>query len=525
MRKFAEICLWSVLVWGINALWLVRDSKPPAWDMALHQSYALNYLPGTMGALFQPLPWERSGNYPPFVHLAIAFFFFLFHASPHVAVLANVPATLILFWAVYELASDLAGPAATRWACLLTALTPYLIWMSRETILDYWLAAWVCASVAVLRRTRGFNSHGLSLLLGLLLGLGLLTKWLFVGFLALPIIYTAVHLQVWRSARRSVHLADSILLAGVLAGTWYLPNLPKLVRYFSENARIGAREGEPAVWTLQSWIYYLRLLEGYQFFALLFMVFLVAGFFSYKNNLLRDGKFLVVAIVGGWLAMTLLRTKDPRFTMPLLPLLVLIPAAWIASWPTDSRYRASKAILMAVLAFQAYAANFGVSWLPKQIVLAEGYRGSLPWSWNLYLQDYFGILGPPSRDSWQQGAILHKVAEHARGKNSPVALALVPDLPRFNSANFSLQARMMGLSVRVEHLQSADAGLRSFDGYQYVLMSERDQGMSWSTTAASALNRIIVDEPSIFQLVELYALPNGDCARLYFIHRNEKVTG
>ncbi|MBP1595321.1 MAG: hypothetical protein H6Q05_698, partial [Acidobacteria bacterium] len=34
------ICL-SAALWIVNFLWLRRDTRPPVWDMALHQTYAL----------------------------------------------------------------------------------------------------------------------------------------------------------------------------------------------------------------------------------------------------------------------------------------------------------------------------------------------------------------------------------------------------------------------------------------------------------------------------------------------------
>jgi len=74
--------------------------------------------------------------------------------------------------------------------------------------------------------------------------------------------------------------------------------------------------------------------------------------------------------------------------------------------------------------------------------------------------------------------------------------------------------------MRVHHLRSAAEGIRAFDGYNYVLMTESDQGISWTTGASKELNQIIVDNPQIFQLVELYQLPNGDGARLYFLARS-----
>jgi hypothetical protein len=486
--------------------------------MALHQTYALNYLDGQAPSFEgEANPWERSGNYPPFVHLAIAAVFLIFHPDPHIAVLANMPATLILFWAVYELGKDLAGPLAGRWACILTALTPYLIWISRETVLDYWLSAWFAAALVVLRKTRGFQSHPWSLTLGIILALGLLTKWFFAGLIFAPMVFVIVESRIWKHRARLLHCADALIIAGIVSGLWYFPNLPQLIRYFRQNAEIGALEGEPAIFSFQSLIYYLRLLEGYQLFGLLFAILCLACIFVWKRRLIGDWKFLVLSIAGGWLIMTLLRTKDPRFTMPRLGPLAVISGAWIQSWKGTILNRFAQLSLIGVLGFQAYMANFGISWLPKRVVILDGYQGSLRWDWNLYLQDYFDILGKPKREDWKQDAILKALASDSRKRKIFPSLALVPDLPWFSEGNFSLYARIRGISIQARHLRSAADGIDSFRGYNYVLMTERDQGISWTTGASLALNQIIVDHPQVFRLVGLYLLPNGDGARLYFI--------
>jgi hypothetical protein len=241
--------------------------------------------------------------------------------------------------------------------------------------------------------------------------------------------------------------------------------------------------------------------------------------------MLQDGRILVVAILGGWLSMTLLRTKDPRFTMPLLGLLAIVAAAWTQSWGDSRLPRAAKTMLVGALCLQAYAINFGISWLPQRVVIAEGYQGSFRWDWNLYMQDYFGILGRPQREDWKQAEILRRISQHAAKYKAPVSLAVVPDLPRFSAANFDLMARLAGVAMHVDHPQLADRGIRSFDGYDYVLMTEGDQGAAWTTSAAKELNKIIVDEHEVFQLIELYPLPNGESARLYFIPRGDKAAG
>jgi len=521
-RTFAWVTVLTltVVVWGVNAVWLQRDTRPPVWDMALHQTYALNYWPHAPAEAPSVPLLSRSGNYPPFVHLAIALCYALFYPDPRVAVLANLPATVLLFWSVYMLAVDLAGISAARWACLLTALTPYLIWMSRETVLDYWLAAWVAAALVVLLRTDEFRSRPHAILFGVICALGLLTKWLFAGFLLVPLLYVCVRSRIWRAPSRLLFLADALLIAGLLAGVWYLPNLPNLVRYFVENAKIGAREGEPRIFSLQSFIYYLRLLEGYQLFGLLFLLVVISAVFVWRRKLMRHGTFLVAALLGGWAAMTLLRTKDPRFTMPLLGPLFIIAGAWLQSWKPGWAARSFKAGLVAVLCLQAYATNFGVTWLPQEVILAHGYNGSLRWDWNLFLQHYFHILGAPRREDWRQEEILSKIDADARMRGVQPVLALVPDLPRFNSANFLLLARLRGLPMRIVHIQAEPRGVQSFAGYNYVIMAEGDQGMSWSTVTSRALNQIIVDDPGTFRLVALFQLPDGNGVRLYFIRRD-----
>jgi hypothetical protein len=200
--------------------------------------------------------------------------------------------------------------------------------------------------------------------------------------------------------------------------------------------------------------------------------------------------------------------------MPLLAPLFLIPGAWLASWG-----RTARIALVAILAAQAYATNFGVSWLPQQVVLMPGYQGSLRWDWQFFSQHYFGILGAPRREDWKQDEILDRIVDEAQRRGARLSLALVPDLPRFNYFNFRLAARLKKVPTQIDHLQLATGGLAVFDPYDFAIMSENEQGMTWTTRAAGSLNQLIVDRHDIFKLVTTYMLPSGDAIRLYFIDR------
>jgi 4-amino-4-deoxy-L-arabinose transferase-like glycosyltransferase len=521
-RHLAFVFALAAALWIAHAAWLARDTRPPLWDMAAHQMYALNYLPGGYASPGLHL-LTRSGNYPPFSHLVVASVFWLFHPGPHVAILANIPATFLFFWAIFELARMLSGVGAARWTCILVALTPYLIWFSREVILDYWLCAWVAVSLVFLLKTKGFESRSASLLFGLSCALGLLTKWFFAAFLVAPTIYIAVRHRVWRFPRQKENCALAALIIQVIAGIWYLPNLMDIFRFFIHNTQIGAMEGEPPVLSFQSCIYYLRLLEGYQLFALLFGVLLLSCFFVYRSRGMREGKFWILSIAGGWLLLTVLRTKDPRFTMPLLGPLMIVAGIWIQSWGNGWKSRAAQILLVTVLCIQAYALSFGIGWLPQEVIIAKGYQGSVRWDWNLYLQHLFHILDSPKQEDWKLNAILDRMVEDAHSRNISPDLAVIPDLPRFNSLNFELYVRLRRLRSHVEHRQSAAMGIRAFDDINYVLIAEKDQGMNWTTQDSPALNRLVLNEPRMFHLLSSYPLPNGDTAHLYSILRNAET--
>ncbi|HYK90504.1 MAG TPA: glycosyltransferase family 39 protein [Acidobacteriota bacterium] len=518
-RAVTTTFAFTAALWSVNVIWLRMDSRPPAWDMALHQTYALNYYPSSDSAA-HPLPlWRRSGNYPPFVHIAIAFLYWLFHAGAHIAAIVNLPATFLLFCALYILVAELVNERSAVWTCALTSLIPLMIWLSRETILDYWLCAWVAVSLVALRRTRGFASARASLLFGCTLGMGLLTKWLFAGYLAAPLAYVCIQARIWKESRRVVHLADALLVGEAIAALWYAPNLSSLINFFFDNARIGIQEGEPPVFSLQSFIYYLRLLEGYQLFGLLFALLVVAILATHAGEPLKDRGFLLSTIAGGWLAMTLLRTKDPRFTMPLLGLLMIFPAVWLESLKGSRGWRLFKGSLVAILAVQAYAINFGIPWLPRSVILARGYQGSTRWDWNLYMQEFYGIFGPPRREDWKLDQIFRRMLREDTKQSPPLRVAVLPDLPRFNWETMCWRARLLGLPILADHPQSASHGIHSFDSFQFILMTEGDQGEAWSTRTNGALNKIIVDNPHIFRVLELYPLPNGDYVRLYSVSR------
>jgi 4-amino-4-deoxy-L-arabinose transferase-like glycosyltransferase len=502
-------------IWLINFWWLSHDTRPPVWDMAQHQEYGLNFLGARYPDPTAQTGGELTGLYPPFVHWLIALAFLAFGPHPAAAAVVNLPATVIILLSAYIVAEILGGARAARWTCAVTAAIPYMLWMSRETILDYWLTAWVIAAIAALLCTQGFRNRRPSILLGFAAGLGLLTKWLFPLYVLFPILYVVLREKIWRSREQMLNAGLALFAAVICSGWWYFPRIPSLWQYFFYNSQVGAQEGEPEILSFQSFLYYIRLLEGYQLFALLFAVFVFSWIWILSKRKNSGIAVLACSLAISWIGLTLIRTKDPRFSMPLLPLLAVAPGAWIASWNRRIAWVA-RFVLALLLLFQLYLTNVGISRLPQEIVILRGYQGSLRWDWNLYMQHYFHILGPPRAEDWKQEAVLTTVKIDSESMGLRSSLGIVPDLPRLSVSNFHLFARLLRMEIPVYRLQLISGGVYPLANVDYVLTTDGDQGMPWTTATSAALTGIVANSDA-FRLVRTFVLPGGSTATLYSV--------
>jgi hypothetical protein len=90
------------------------------------------------------------------------------------------------------------------------------------------------------------------------------------------------------------------------------------------------KEGDPAVFTGQSFFYYVRVLPRDLTFLWLSM-FLVGIFFYIRDDFKRS-PILLYWIVGGYAVLTLIRNKDPRYIMPFLPAVGLVAIGWLKNF-------------------------------------------------------------------------------------------------------------------------------------------------------------------------------------------------
>lgn len=482
-----------------NLIWIARDGRPPFWDMAAHQSGALRILnavsEGGTGALLGV--GSLSGFYPPLYHSIVAVFYWMFGVSTTSAQFANLPAMAILMSSTYFIGRRLVSPTTGATAAALVGFYPFLLWLSRETLIDYWLTSMVALAFWVLLESEGFQNRRMTVLFGLICGLGMLTKWTFVLFLFLP--------ALWFARNRWKEASVAAIVALAVASYWYIPQFFVLSDLIAVNNAGGVAEGDPSRTSWQAIVFYVRALEGYQLFFPLFALF-VAGLVRLARNFKSEWVPVVLWILGGWLGLMMFQNKDPRYSVAILPAVALISAAIF-----ESR-KAWLTVLLPFLMFQHYLVSFGIRALPERVIIAGGVQGPIAWDWNLYTQSHFDLWGRPEKQDWKIQYVLDRIGELSPGRQ--VRLGIIPDIPRFDSQAFEFYTLVRQDPVLVHRLARPDQeSLRNND---FILLSEGAAEYPGSFAPEHAeVNRHVLDHPEQFEVVEWFPLPDGEVIRLY----------
>ena len=268
---------------------------------------------------------------PPLPQLVtVAAYRLLGERSQRAARLSVLPFLCLLLLASYCLGAQLKDRETGLVAAALLAGFPQVIGFSRSYWMDLPLAAVTTLALWALLRSDGLRRRGASLLLGLTLGLGLLTKYTFPVFVAGPALYLALRGLRQAGDRRALRLRVeniclALLVATALAAFWYVPGLGSAWRNFRFNQGTDLLWPRP-IWTLDNLLLYPRHLTvqlGPWLLALL-------GGAPLFLLLARSPARLLVAL---WLGLPylfftffVLGMEWARFTLPYLPALALVIA-------------------------------------------------------------------------------------------------------------------------------------------------------------------------------------------------------
>ena len=213
-HKHLILLLALVVFHGLNnCIWLARDTYPPSCDLSLHLQNTLRYqnlieqrstlyeLASARHELLPDLGRDPMVHYPPLMYLVALPIDYLFGELGEIwplyldldledtAVMVNVVFMAILLFAVYGIGKTLWNKNIGLFTAFVLSMFPGVFGTSRIFFPDIALAAMVALSIYLLIRTDHFRNRKYSILFGISLGLGALTKVTYFLFVCGPLIW------------------------------------------------------------------------------------------------------------------------------------------------------------------------------------------------------------------------------------------------------------------------------------------------------------------------------------------------
>jgi hypothetical protein len=480
---------WLVVAGGflvlalIAGVWWAVDRRPPEWDHANHLERAVQCSRDLRAGDIRGI-LERSSFYPPLV-LCLAGAGMLLGLSDAAAGAAVLLGFLGLgMAAVYLFGRTLAGGTVGVTAALLFGSAPFVVFSTLRFQLDLPLAAMVALALAVLLATERFTHRPMALVLGVVCGLGMLTKPTFALYVLVPIVMVLA-----RGGRRGlVNVVLAAFVATVVSLPWFGPRLFGLQAQLGARAfRQAAEAGHPEPLSLASVTFYPRmLLQQFGFGA---SVLFALGLFiaAWRRQWLLLGAVLAPFFV----LSLLIQNKNLRYSLPLLGAMAVIAALALAALPRGVR-RGAAAALVLLGAVQLATITAGV---PPNVRVPG-----------------LGVLWvpgtPPMRTDWQHAQILALLERDRRG--APVTVSIVPNDNFFAVSNFRYYAVRDRLDMRF---------VRAWDdpplGIDYMVLKTGSVGPQWTAEKALRVSERLARDPNlarVFPVIGEFALPDGSTA-------------
>ncbi|MEG4203903.1 phospholipid carrier-dependent glycosyltransferase [Microcoleus sp. Pol7_A1] len=382
------------IIWLLGAisdrLWFALDRSVPAWDQADYLTSTLKYLqalqhPQWLSGEWWTNFWLLSTKIPPLAYILTVPFLQVFGTGGDRATLVHLLFSAILLASVYSLGVQLFNRQVGLWAAAICVLLPGLYRFRLQFLLDYPLTAAITfafycltmwkASEGRRKKEEGSSATDLTdvtdrtlleertkkkykfspsptlplspssffwaIAFGISLGLSILVKHTTVLFLFTPIVWLAVGAVRQKAWGRLGQLTGALLLSAAVFGPWAKTNW-LLILTGGKRATVDSAiaEGDPALNTIDAWIYYGQRLPEHISWPLL-LIPLVGLILYWRRRqdsssifYLNSCRWLAVFWVGAYLINSLNINKDDRYGIPYLPVLSIFLAYCLTLWPS-----------------------------------------------------------------------------------------------------------------------------------------------------------------------------------------------
>ena len=450
LDKYIYILLAAIAVFYLinNFIWLKLNVYPYGPDEFSHLLIAQNFynaiICGKTGYLVELFKLSANSIWPPLFHFTAAAVCFAAGASGISPLIINLFYLLILLFSVYSIGCRLYNKETGILAVLIISLYPMVFRYSRFFGLDFAQTSVLCLSIYFLMRTEYFSNRRFSVFFGISIGAGMLIKWSFALFLAGPLVCAILQALFLRAKRKirlsavSINLFLSVLVGALISLSWYLPGYPVLsVRLkmffrtiaYHHGAQLSAHKIS-AVFGVDKFLGYLRLLVNEQISFFFFLVFILAALFFFRKRF--NKLFLISWYLIPYMVLSLSFQKEGRFMLPALPAIALISAAGLQEMFANKPRNFLKHLFYATIISLGLMQFFDVSYnydrrdktfsfkTPAGLIHMLCYPTTEQHGWAIY--------GPPFKKDWKIDQIAASIVKDQRDKlqaDFPILIGLL----------------------------------------------------------------------------------------------------
>ena len=482
----------------VDRIWWTQQTGVPAWDQAdylnsaLDHGRALGLLPGGGWQGWNAL-LDLSPKIPPLASLVNGSVMAFSGDAPEQAAWSLSLWHGLLLVVIAAWGRRLQGEGLALMACLLAALSPALLDLRTDYVLEMALVA--TCSLALWRlgvwcdpQTGGtwFQAWGCTVaaLAAVLVKQSALLALVPAGLWA-----------AWIAMRRGgPWLRQALLLpilAAALVGPWlrhnWITSLGGTNRAVFESA---AREGDPGVLSLNSWLWYPRLLPE-QLGSVLLVVGLsglLLWWWQGRQPPFGDGwswRWLLINLLAAWVLTTLSPNKGDRYIAPLLPWMLLVLARGWWQWGVWLQARRSALVWPLV---------------------GAGLLACVPAGWSHQVRRF------EDRPRGPVEAVV-RAAGGDEPSQPPSTLIVVPSTSDLNQHNVSFYGRRNGGQVVGRQLGGSRRDRQPvLERAEWVVLAEGHQGSV--RKSARRLDKA-VRRSGVFELVQQFQRPRGGSYSLW----------
>ena len=508
-----------VIIWLLGAvcdrIWYSLDNSVPTWDRADYLNGVLNYHNALQNPQWLNSEWWRSfwllsNKIPPLHYLVTTPFINWFGMGEDAAALVMLLYSALLLIAVYGMGVSLFSRRIGIYAAILCQLLPGLYYYRLEFLLDYPLTAVTVFSfwLLTLWKLKPNSSWLLTVAFGASLGLAILLKQTALFFLFIPLMWLFISCCKNRHWLKISQLIISISIGIAICYPWYRTNW-LLILTSGKRATVDSAiiEGDPALDTLDAWLYYFKTLPFLLSWHLLLvpiigiLLYAIAkifkfNFYTVSSLSIKDKhsiRWLLIYLVGGYLLSSFNINKDARYILPLLPIIALLLAVGLQAYSRKWR----KYIEYFTLALAIILMLLNIFPLPGSTITTV---------LSPRVQHY-----PYTGQSYPHQEVIREITDTDFYLRT--TLGVLPSTPAINQHNFSFYGgwhnfQVVGRQVGIkENEVLADA--RSL---KWFITKTGDPGSVPS--AQKTIDKLITESPN-FELHKSWQLPDNSELKLY----------